>query len=291
MPGSLDRLRALALTDLTQGRDPLDRITPEPPQPAGPEPAPASGAGRPAHPALPGQPAGPLKDPDPADEDENPSHQPAHPGGPAPVPALINLIVPAGTLLGWSAAPAQAGAWGLLDQDETRAVTAAAAVHPQTRWCVTLTGPDGTALAHGCARGPRPRLLEGLEPQPPPARLAQLLRRLNPTFTPIARSSRDPAPAEGGYVPSRTLKHLIRARTAHCDAPGCQSPAMNADLDHTIPWPDGRTSQSNLAPRCRTHHRAKQAPDWKVEQLAPGVTRWTLPSGRTHLTSPTRYDT
>jgi hypothetical protein len=26
--GSLDRLRALALTDLTQGRDPLDRITP-----------------------------------------------------------------------------------------------------------------------------------------------------------------------------------------------------------------------------------------------------------------------
>jgi hypothetical protein len=30
IPGSLDRLRALALTDLTQGRDPLDRIMPEP---------------------------------------------------------------------------------------------------------------------------------------------------------------------------------------------------------------------------------------------------------------------
>lgn len=37
--------------------------------------------------------------------------------------------------------------------------------------------------------------------------------------------------------------------------------------------------------------RAKQAPDWKDEQITPGVTRWTLPSGRTHVTTPTRYDT
>ena len=43
--------------------------------------------------------------------------------------------------------------------------------------------------------------------------------------------------------------------------------------------------------RPRTHHRAKQAPDWTVQQPAPGVTRWTLPSGRTHVTTPTKYDT
>jgi hypothetical protein len=255
LPGGLDRLRALALTDLTQGRDPLDRISPAPAQPV-PSEAPS----------------------------------PAPPGGPAPVPALINLIVPAGTLLGWSAAPAQAGAWGLLDRDETQAVVTAAAAHRQTRWCVTLTGPDGTAIAHGCARGSHPRLLSDLEPQPPPAQLAELLRRLNLTFIPIATNSRDPAPPEEGYVPSRTLKHLVRARTVTCDAPGCGNPAASADLDHTVPWPDGPTSQSNLAPRCRTHHRAKQAPDWKVEQLAPGVTRWTMPSGRMHLTIPTRYE-
>jgi hypothetical protein len=47
--------------------------------------------------------------------------------------------VPAGTLLGLSAAPAQAGTWGLLDRDDTRAVVTAAAAHPATRWCVTLT--------------------------------------------------------------------------------------------------------------------------------------------------------
>ncbi|HEX9040229.1 MAG TPA: HNH endonuclease signature motif containing protein [Trebonia sp.] len=198
--------------------------------------------------------------------------------------------MPAGTLLGRSAAPAQAGAWGLLDRDETRTVATAAAAHPGTRWCVTLTSEDGTALAHGCARGPRPRLLDQLGPQPPPQQLAVLLRRLNLTFTPIATSSRDPAPAEDSYVPSRKLRHLVRARTATCDAPGCQAPAMNTDLDHTIPWPTGPTGQSNLAPRCRTHHRAKQAPDWNVEQLAPGVTRWTLPSGRIHVTTPTSYD-
>lgn len=242
--GSLDRLRALALTDLTQGRDPLDRIKP------GPAPAPS----------------------------------------PAPVPAMINLIVPAGTLLGWSSAPAQAGAWGLLDRDEARAVAAAAAGHPATRWCMTLTGQDGTALAHGCARGHRPRLLDQLGPQPPPQQLAEFLRRLNLTVTPIAQCDCDHAHAEDGYVPSRKLRHLVRARRATCDAPGCQAQAMNADLDHTVHWPDGPTDQCNLAPRCRSHHRAKQAPDWNVEQPAPGVTRWTLPSGRVHVTTSTHYD-
>jgi hypothetical protein len=154
-----------------------------------------------------------------------------------------------------------------------------------------ITGPDGTALAHGCARGPHPRLLTDLQPQPPPRQLAELLRRLNLAFTPIAKGSRDDAHAEDGYVPSRKLRHLVRARTATCDAPGCHNPAAGADLDHTLPWPDGPTSQANLAPRCRTHHRAKQARDWAVEQLAPGVTRWRLPSGRSHVTTPTVYDT
>jgi len=306
--GPLDRLRALALTDLTQGRNPLDRIKPAPAPARDPSPA-SPAAPSPAAPPPASLDAPPVADPsERAGRPAGPGNWPTgNPAGPAPLPALINLIVPAGTLLGWSAAPAQAGAWGLLDRDETRAVATAAAAHPATRWCVTLTGQDGTALAHGCARGSHPRLLSDPEPQPPPApppqaspplgppaapsaQVAELLRRLEITFTPVARSSRDPTPAEGGYVPSRKLKHLVRARTATCDAPGCHNPAATADLDHTVPWPDGPTSQSNLAPRCRTHHRAKQAPDWTVEQAAPGVARWTLPSGRAHETTPTRYD-
>ncbi len=304
--GTLDRLRALAFTDVTQGRDPLDRVSVQPAPPAGSgygqPPAPPSGPTAATPDATPSglSPVGPPEDLERAGDG---TRNTGRPGGPAPVPALVNLIIPAGTLLGWSAAPAQAGSWGLLDGDETRAVATAAGAHPQSRWCATLTGPDGTALAHGCARGPRPHLLDQLGPQPPPAhgaqtaqadqasQLSELLRRLGLAFTPIARASHDPAPAEGGYVPSRALKHLVRARNATCDAPGCHNPAVTADLDHTVPWPDGPTSQANLAARCRTHHRAKQAPDWTVEQLAPGVSRWTLPSGRTHVTTPTRYDT
>jgi hypothetical protein len=78
-----------------------------------------------------------------------------------------------------------------------------------------------------------------------------LLRRLDLNFTPVAKSSRDPAPAECGYVPSRRLRHLVRARSATCDAPGCGNPAVTADLDHTVAWPEGPTSQANLAPACQ----------------------------------------
>ena len=224
VPGSLDRLRALALTDLTQGRDPLDRIQPAP------------------------SPAAPPEDRGPGGQQDDRS---ARPDAPGPVPALINLLVPAETLLGLSATPAHAAGWGLLDAGETRALVTAAAGHPRTRWCVTLTGAGGTALAHSCVRGSHPRVLGDLEPQPPPAQLTELLRRLNVILTPIATDPRDPGQAEDHYVPSRKLRHLVRARTATCDAPGCDNPAANTDLDHTTPWPDGPTSQANLAPACQ----------------------------------------
>jgi hypothetical protein len=277
--GTLDRLRALTFTDLTQGRNPLDRIKLR-------DSGLASDGSKPRD-SSPLRPA-PAQ---PADGDGEPGRASARPGDKLPLPALVNLLVPVGSLFGWSAAPGQAGAWGILDRDETRAVVSAVAQHPRTRWCVTLTAPDGTALAHACARGQHAKLLDDLEPQPPPAKLAELLHRLNLVFSPIAADSCDHAQAEDHYTPSRKLKHLVRARTATCDAPGCSAQAISTDLDHTTPWPDGQTEQCNLAPRCRTHHRAKQAPDWKVEQVGPGVTRWTLPSGRTHVTTPTQYDT
>src|SRR6202034_54599 len=137
--GTLDTLRALVLVDLTQGRNPLDRIKPQ--QPADPAPGPGPG---------PGGPAGP--------------------GDPAPLPALINLLVPAGTLLGWGTAPAQAAGWGLLDAGETSALVQAASRHPATRWCFTLTAPDGTAIAHACATGRHPWKPPGVPPGPRPVR-------------------------------------------------------------------------------------------------------------------------
>ena len=231
------------------------------------------------------------------DDDDHPDGPGVPAGPPAPFPALINLTVPAGTAYGWSAAPGEAGGWGLLDPGDTRRLLQAAALHPRTRWRVTLLAPDGTAAAHGRARGPHPWI-------PPPdsggtrdgpderqaAALAGFLRDLNVTLTPIAKGSCDHASREYRYIPSRKLKDLIRARTARCTAPGCGAQAVHCDLDHTLPYPAGITCQCDLAPACRRHHRCKQAPGWRLTQPEPGVMIWTTPAGRSYTTRPTVYD-
>jgi len=373
LPGTLQRLRVLAFTDLTQGRDPLARLT-SPPRPGGQprgstgpgdhpgqdHPAPGSqprgGAGPGDHPGDDRPPAGSQPhgyqdtgdagdgagdDPDPADGDDDQSwdgypdladwqHErrghraddncdrdgpedgaPAAPAGPpAPFPALINLTIPAATALGWGTAAGEAAGWGLLDPDDTRRLLQAASLHPRSRWCITLLAPDGTAAAHGCARGPhpwtplppdrpadprgtgppgRPGTRDGPDPGQAAA-LAGLLRKLNVTFTPIATGSCDHRNAEDRYRPSRKLGHLARARTAVCPAPGCGAQAQHNDLDHTLAYPAGRTCQCNIGPPCRRHHRCKQAPGWNLEQPEPGVFRWTTPSGRVYTTYPTIYE-
>jgi Domain of unknown function (DUF222) len=311
LPGTLQQLRVLAFNDLTQGRDPRGRLT---------GPPPADDAGRDAgrdQPAAGGQPGdGDGGGDDDAswdgcpdmpewqherrgtreDHDYDGADPPA--GPPAPFPALINLTIPAGTAYGWSSAPGEAGGWGLTDPGDTRRLLQAASMHPRTRWRVTLLAPDGTAAAHGCARGPHPWI-----PPPPSgernrdgpdarqaAALADFLRKLNVTFTPIAKGSCDHASREDRYTPSRQLKDLIRARTARCTAPGCGAQAVHCDLDHTLPYPAGITCQCDLAPACRRHHRCKQAPGWRLAQPEPGVMRWTTPAGRSYTTTPTVYE-
>jgi Domain of unknown function (DUF222) len=229
-------------------------------------------------------------------------------GRKTPLPALINITIPAATLLGWSNEPADVGSWGLMDDETARALIEAASRHPRTRWCYTLTGPDGHATAHACARGTHP-----WTPPPIPgpanpsrdgptrdgpagrddlrlARLADLLAELNAVPEPIARAACTHAHREDRYIPSRKLKHLIRARTARCGAPGCGAQAITSEIDHTIPYPAGPSCECNLGPLCKRHHHAKHAPGWKLQQPRPGVMRWTTPSGRTYTTRPTEYN-
>jgi hypothetical protein len=269
--GNLGRLRALALTDLTQGRDPLDRINPGPAAPSEPAPdeEPADAASESS-----ADPSADSRNPAPDPAGDPLSYAgPAHPGESASLPALINLLVPAGTLLGWGTAPGEAAGWGLLDTQETQALVQAASRHPRTRWCATLVAPDGTAIAHGCAAGQHPWQQHGppssASPSgawsgsglPPPhasdarrgvsdgshlevtARLLDLLRRLNVTLEPIARDTCDHQNAESRYVPGRKLRHLVRARNQLCTAPACNAQALYCDLDHTVPHPDGPTCQ------------------------------------------------
>jgi hypothetical protein len=328
LPGGLRRLRVLAFNDLTQGRNPLDRLTESGPTAQdgrdstdtgdGDDDDDASWDGCPDMPEWQHERRGTADD----DHHDGPG---VPPGPPAPFPALINLTVPAGTILGWSAAPGEAGGWGLTDPGDTRRLVQAASLDPRTRWCVTLLAPDGTAVAHGCARGQHPWIPPpnggrngpaasrdgpaatgsttgdttgppGTTAPPGPdarqaAALAGLLRRLNVTVTPIAKGSCDHANAENRYTPSRKLKHLVRTRTATCPAPGCGAHAAHCDLDHTLAYPAGITCQCDLAPPCRRHHRVKQAPGWTLTQPEPGVMRWTTPAGRSYTTKPTVYDT
>jgi hypothetical protein len=240
---------------------------------------------------------------------------PGKPGGRAPFPAKINLLVPAGTLLGWSTMPGEAGR-EIIGPQALRNLVQSASRHPATRWHVTLLGADRTAIAHGSARGQHPWNPEtagksSAEPDSEPAsrdvsrardgtsapalaqqaQLAELLGWLKPDLAPIATGACDHAHREDRYRPSRKLQDMVRARNATCPAPGCGASAAHSDIDHTVPWPSGDTDECNLGPPCRRHHRAKQAPGWRLTQPAPGEFRWQTPTGHVYHVSPTRYDT
>jgi len=135
VPGTLEQLRVRVYLDLTQERDPFDRVTA-----AGADPSDAATAGR-------ADPADDHADTVPDDREDAGSSA----GAPAkaPVKAVINLLVSAGTMLGWSPAPGEIGGFGMLDPQTTRDMIEAASAHPETRWCVTVVGPDGTASARG----------------------------------------------------------------------------------------------------------------------------------------------
>ncbi len=250
VPGTRDELRALAYTTLLSGRDIA---------------------------SIPGDPAAwPRGDAD-ADSDAaaaaTVSSRAA--GGEAAAAGSIHLTMPAATLED-GAEPGEVAGHGPVDADTSRELAEILARDPATRWCLTLTGPDGGAAAHGCARrGPA-------ADQPVMTWAAGLRDRLLVLESGTCRHARQAA----GYVPPPRLRHLVMIRQRRCAFPGCRRPARQCDLDHTTPHDHGGiTCECNLAPLCRRHHRAKQAPGWHLVQDQPGHMTWRLPSGREYQTS------
>ncbi len=95
------------------------------------------------------------------------------------------------------------------------------------------------------------------------------------------------APPENGYVPSKALADFVRCRDLTCRAPGCDHPAIDCDIDHTIPYAQGGlTHASNLKCYCRTHHLIKTFMGWAEQQLADGTLILTSPAGHTYVTTP-----
>ena len=64
----------------------------------------------------------------------------------------------------------------------------------------------------------------------------------------------------------------------------CTRPARACDADHVIPHNKaGPTTDDNLAPLCRRHHRLKTKTAWTYHTLDRGTWLWTDPHGLTYL--------
>ncbi|MBY6707927.1 DUF222 domain-containing protein [Rhodococcus sp. BP-241] len=105
--------------------------------------------------------------------------------------------------------------------------------------------------------------------------------------TPAAHQPADP------YRPSAALETFVRARDQYCTWPGCNNPAVTADLDHVTeydhddPAAGGQTTAVNLNGKCRFHHTLKTFTDFLDDQYPdpelPGrvLSTVTTPEGRT----------
>ena len=152
--GTLQELRVRAFLDLLQERDSRNTQADPPGHSEGGE-SPGGDSG-PDDSSGPGGAGG--SGPGPR------GHGPSRPGpdgrgrtaaqdtGPS-IATQVTITVPLGTALGQSEVPGDVAGFGLVDAETARDLLAAAARHRDTRWCLTVLNPDGTAAAHGCASG------------------------------------------------------------------------------------------------------------------------------------------
>lgn len=94
------------------------------------------------------------------------------------------------------------------------------------------------------------------------------------------------------YQPTVSVQRWVRCRDLTCRFPGCEHPAEDCDVDHTVPFDHnnpsrgGLTVPANLKCLCRFHHRLKTFGGWSDEQYPDGTVVWTSPSGKTYRTTP-----
>lgn len=187
-------------------------------------------------------------------------------GGRAEPPRVqIQVTVPADTLLGESAEPGYVAGVGPITGGEALQLCG-----------VVLPGGalPGDSLSGSSAAGPESAqgdiVFRRLLTEPETGTLLDL--------------------SEAQYRPSTRLDRAVRARDGVCRFPGCNRSAHSTrsgtDLDHTIPWPRGETTASNLAVLCRHHHLLKHSPGWRTELDPDGVMLWATPLGGTVTTYP-----
>jgi hypothetical protein len=91
------------------------------------------------------------------------------------------------------------------------------------------------------------------------------------------------------YRPPPHLAEHVKARDRTCVYPGCRVPAHRCDIDHHVPHSDaGPTSAWNISSLCRSHHRLKHSPGWRVTRLVNGSVAWRTPTGHRLTREPPR---
>jgi hypothetical protein len=117
---------------------------------------------------------------------------------------------------------------------------------------------DGTATHPGSLVG-----ADALIPAEVIAELAESVR-LRPLIHPVD------APPERGYTPSPALADFVCCRDLTCRFPGCDRPALDCDMNHTIPHAaGGATHASNLNCLCRQQFREITLRGWTVTVFMP----------------------
>jgi hypothetical protein len=325
LDGTMDQLRVLAYLDILNGTTAADRIAQA--QAAQAEaPQAGTGAGDQDEPGDGNEP-----DDGPGDEDKpddgpgsggpgsggpgsggpggsGPGARPAASPGPG-LPARANLTFPLATLLHLAERPGEGHGLGPLDPALTRRLAAAAAKSPHSQWCVTITGPHGYAIGHGCARPARngshgrtqpardgPWAFTPRDDPGPPGGFGTWAltlpggQQLTVNLMPVPVTSCDHRYESHAYQPNDTLRHLVQVRDGECTFPTCSRHARESDFEHATPYDKGgRTCACNAGARSRRCHKTKQSKGWKLTQPLPGWHQWRTPSGRTYTQGPMRY--
>ncbi len=112
---------------------------------------------------------------------------------------------------------------------------------------------------------------------------------LSPLWTKLFLDNRGQVVSTCSYSPTAEMRRTLKARDKTCMFVGCRRPAAQCQIDHTHDWAKGgKTELGNLAHLCTRHHSLKhpQVADefrWNVEQIEPGVLKWTSPTGQTYI--------
>jgi hypothetical protein len=241
LPGTLDQLRAQVYLALLNGQSPETLLLAGIPGDVHPTMATAEGQPAGAH--------GHRGSTSARDQGDSASA--------AAVRGSVHLVLPLATWLGWSAAPGEAAGFGPLDGADSRAMAAALARDPATTWCLTITGPDGQAAAHGCAKNgpgqpPATPASFGKGPGPPPAPAPPPGLGNRQAQPPAARAGPGP-----GYGPGPPPRPGARPWVAGTTQRNCTGPATAALPPGLRAWLAGITLAWLETGQCR--HRRQSA--------------------------------